>query len=385
MAQEDNNILSGLNSGMLNSLLGDNLVGNISDSIDLETLKTSADEINELIQNNEEANKQSMKDILTDLQSVTADKAVLSESFNALENLSFKDLIGKPLQAAIDAQADAALSTLEFVKQLCVQSNDGNQQVAVVSFEFFRNGKKARINLPLLSLVNIPSLEIKSMTYKFSAKIDSHSSLIVSHNTPIKTSSASATTPKATDSAAAKNKKENATTEAPKEQESDNATQAVNVKNSVSKETTLAASYTAQTGSSATKDSKYAVHTTMDIDITVEPDEIPGGIKTMLSILDNAIEIINPNGELTVATPQVVIQNGYAIASVSYRDPNGICAPGSITCKGSKDLPTPQIMLSADGAKIIFTKPGLYIVSADKVSEPIIVTGAATESVEQTQ
>ena len=42
-------------------------------------------------------------------------------------------------------------------------------------------------------------------------------------------------------------------------------------------------------------------------------------------------------------------------------------------------------MLSADGAKIIFTKPGLYIVSADKVSEPIIVTGAATESVEQTQ
>ena len=30
MAQEDNNILSGLNSGMLNSLLGDNLVGNMA-------------------------------------------------------------------------------------------------------------------------------------------------------------------------------------------------------------------------------------------------------------------------------------------------------------------------------------------------------------------
>lgn len=401
MAQEDNTNTSRLNTGMLNSLMGGDIASGFSDSIDMEALKSSVDEINKLVQKKEDEDKQTMQEVLTTLQTATADKAVLSDSFNALENLSFKDLIGKPIKAAIEAQSEAARSTLEFVKELCVESKDGKQQVAVVSFEFFKNGKKARINLPLLSLVNIPSMEIKSMTYKFTAKIDSHSSLIVTHNIPSTKSSASISTPAATEEKTAKAKTEEGTdttkgktSEATAPERSDasetsNATETVktaaasDTKKSVAKETTLAASYTSQTGMSATKDSKYAVSTTMDLNITIEPDEIPGGIKTMLSILDGAIEVINPNGELTVDSPNVVLQNGYAIVSASYRDPDGINAPGSIACKGTKEGSSTQIMLNSEGAKIIFTKPGLYMVTAGKLSEPVLVT--ETTSAKETE
>lgn len=363
--------------------------GSLSEAVDFDSLKAGADEINNIVASKEAEDKQSLQETLTTLQSVTADKAVMTDSFNALENLSFKDLIGKPMTAAIEAQAEAAKSTLDFVKQMCVTSADGSQQVAVVSFEFFKNGKKARINLPLLSLVNIPSLEIKSMTYKFTAKIDSHSSIIVTHgNSPVK-SAATTSNPEekkkkaaepaaaetaardtaATDTAAT----DTAATETAKGDKKKPSSAAENGVSNASKETTIAASYTAQTGTSATKDSKYAVSTTMDIGITIEPNEIPGGIKTMLSILDGAIEIINPNGELTVTEPQVTLSKGYAVVGVSYRDPDGLISPSSIKCKGPEGQKEPIVMMNSEGANVIFSGPGLYTVTAGKLSQPVIV------------
>ena len=407
MAQEENNTTSPVNMDAISSIIGNDSLS-LSDAINMESLEEGLKENEQMIREKENENKQSMKDILTDLQSVTADKAVLTDSFNALENISFKDLIGKPLQAAIEAQADAAKSTLDFVKGLCVKGSDGSEQVAVVSFEFFKNGKKARINLPLLSLVNIPSLEITSMTYHFTAKIDSHSSLIVTHNSGATTNSKSASsgTSQTTEMRADSNRPAEETqtqqnesqpsqqrgrqstqqTENQQAQQTGNqqtqqsrpaATAAAatsDPKSNVAKETTFSASYT-QPSTTATKDSKYAVQTTMDISITVAPNEIPGGIKTMLSILDGAIEVINPNGELTVSHQQLEIQNGYAIATASYRDPDGLCVPGDIKCKSTDKGSAPQVMLNGDTAKIIFTKPGMYTITAGKVSEPIFVTG----------
>lgn len=358
---------------------GFDLSGSLSEAVDFDSLKAGADEINNIVASKEAEDKQSLQETLTTLQSVTADKAVMTDSFNALENLSFKDLIGKPMTAAIEAQAEAAKSTLDFVKQMCVTSADGSQQVAVVSFEFFKNGKKARINLPLLSLVNIPSLEIKSMTYKFTAKIDSHSSIIVTHgNSPVK-SAATTSNPeekkkKAAEPAAAETAAtETAATETAKGDKKKPSSAAENGVSNASKETTIAASYTAQTGTSATKDSKYAVSTTMDIGITIEPNEIPGGIKTMLSILDGAIEIINPNGELTVTEPQVTLSKGYAVVGVSYRDPDGLISPSSIKCKGPEGQKEPIVMMNSEGANVIFSGPGLYTVTAGKLSQPVIV------------
>ena len=368
--------------------------------MDWDSLASAAGAIKDVFSDSDEKNKQSMQEILTTLQSATADKDVLKESFSALESLSFKDLIGQPIKAAIEAQAEAAKSTLDFVNQLCVSSDDGSQKVAVVSFEFFKNGKKARINLPLLSLVNIPSLEIKSMTYKFTAKIDSHSSLIVSHgDSPVKSTSGSVgngdkkadaakgqekkTDEKKTDDKKADEKKADDTaksTEAKPEAktetkpEAKTEAKATDLLSGVAKNTTIAASYTTQTGTGATKDSKYAASTTMDISITVEPDEIPGGIKTMLSILDGAIEVINPNGELTVATSQVALSNGFAIVAASYRDPDGICTPASISCSGAEAKKQPIVMMNSEGANIIFSEPGLYTVTAGKLSQPVIVT-----------
>ena len=391
-------------------------LGGFLKGLDWNELASTASSIKDMFTDSDEKNKQSMQEVLTTLQAATADKAVLTDSFNALENLSFKDLIGKPMTAAIEAQAEAAKSTLDFVKQMCVTSADGSQQVAVVSFEFFKNGKKARINLPLLSLVNIPSLEIKSMTYKFTAKIDSHSSLIVTHgDSPVKSTSGSIGTPapkdgekkeegkkddgKKTEEKKGEEKKgtgdekttadaqktsqkkadETATVTEPKKTgETAKDAGAQNILSNAAKNTTIAASYTAQTGTSATKDSKYAVSTTMDINITIEPNEIPGGIKTMLSILDGAIEVINPNGELIVNSPEVTLgSNGYVFVGASYRDPDGLCSPASISCTALGGQKAPIVMMNSEGANIIFSEPGLYSVTAGKLSQPVIVSGGA--------
>jgi hypothetical protein len=116
----------------------------------------------------------------------------------------------------------------------------------------------------------------------------------------------------------------------------------------------------------------------MDINITIEPNEIPGGIKTMLSILDGAIEVINPNGELIVNSPEVTLgSNGYVFVGASYRDPDGLCSPASISCTALGGQKAPIVMMNSEGANIIFSEPGLYSVTAGKLSQPVIVSGGA--------
>jgi hypothetical protein len=414
MANEENNQVTdpnnATNDGSLMDFLSPTYKPDLSDSFDMDKIQQGYTEMQNALATSQEKSKESMKDVITTLQDVTADKAVLKDTFNALESISFKDLIGKPIQAAIEAQADAAKSTLDFVKQLCTAGEDGTQKVAMVSFEFYKNGKKARMNLPLLSLVNIPSLEITQMTYKFTAQIDSHSSVIVTHNSSPTISAGMGTggstsedkkksddkktsddKKKSEDTSEGKSKSSSKATsnetgststdstgtdkpaETKKDAQSEEAKAAANAKSNVTKETTFAANYTAQNGHSVTKDSKYAVSATMDISVTLAPDEIPSGIKTMLNILESSVEIVNPNGELTVTNPTVVMENGFAITSATYFDQDGVCAPSSIKCKASEGLPTPLVMTNADGVKILFTKPGLYLVGAGNLTEPVIV------------
>ena len=111
-----------------------------------------------------------------------------------LTQLPFGNIIGAPMKAAIEAQALAARSTLEFIQAVGFQKQDtddqlfppipNNNQLPDANFERVRsvtftylqqnaNGVDQTVSLtvPILTIVPIPFLRIDEMTIDFMAKM----------------------------------------------------------------------------------------------------------------------------------------------------------------------------------------------------------------------
>lgn len=92
-------------------------------------------------------------------------------------------LIGGPLKAACDAQVILAKSTLDFIQTVGLEApdKDGKRNVRTTNFSFDRvaegNGKvgleKVAMNVPLLAIVNIPSLSIDTIDVTFDMLVKS--------------------------------------------------------------------------------------------------------------------------------------------------------------------------------------------------------------------
>ena len=108
------------------------------------------------------------------------------ESISAMSSLAQLDLatlIAQPLHAVIDAQAQLSLSTILFVKTFAVDPSTNklrNIAVATESVEVYKDSggqpildssnnlqyvtEQTILNLPVITLLNIPSLQIKKFT-----------------------------------------------------------------------------------------------------------------------------------------------------------------------------------------------------------------------------
>lgn len=101
----------------------------------------------------------------------------MAKSINELNNLDFSSLIGGPIQAAVAAQNSASLAQVEFIKSVGI---DADSNIQTVTF-YYNNqvqgeasaNNKVTINVPILSMLNVPSLRIEEMTIDFNAKINS--------------------------------------------------------------------------------------------------------------------------------------------------------------------------------------------------------------------
>ncbi len=103
------------------------------------------------------------------------------------------DLIGAPLNAACEAQLRLAKSTADFINQVGFttesdpEGNDPKQVPRQIDFAFWRptsegvaaspsgiaKVEKVAISVPLLALINIPSLSIKSIDISFEMEVKS--------------------------------------------------------------------------------------------------------------------------------------------------------------------------------------------------------------------
>jgi hypothetical protein len=174
---------------------------------------------------------------------------------NELSAIPFGALIGGPLTAAIEAQSKAALATVDFIRSV---GFDENGNILNVVFKY-RGGSEEddiqELQVPLLTIVPIPFLRIDNMDINFKA------SLSQSTETIDKTSSVTGAEAKV--SAGAKYWLVNAQ---------------------------MSASVSSKKDTTSSRDSRYAVEYTMDINVHAVQDDIPGGMAKVLNLLSESID-----------------------------------------------------------------------------------------------
>ncbi|HSJ20996.1 MAG TPA: DUF2589 domain-containing protein [Nocardioidaceae bacterium] len=92
-----------------------------------------------------------------------------------LRSLPLHDLVSAPLTAAIEAQQQASLGVVDFIREVGFTRGkaDGAQDVRMLEFRYAREGRDAegrpvtretRLRIPLLTMLPLPALEIERLT-----------------------------------------------------------------------------------------------------------------------------------------------------------------------------------------------------------------------------
>lgn len=222
------------------------------------------------------------------------DKAAADIATSSLQSLPFGNIIGGPLIACVEAQAQAAKTSWDFIQQVGLYTDGEEKKTVNVSFQFIKDGRMAQITLPLLTIVPIPYIAINSVDINFKANI----------------SASAAST------------------------ETESASSSGGGNTSVSggclwARGSMNASYSSKKDSAATKDSKYSVEYTMDVTVRAGQESMPAGMAKVLEMLNNSINVVSPEGSLEVTSE--LMEGGKVKVSASYKNGEGLLQPDQIT------------------------------------------------------
>lgn len=111
----------------------------------------------------------------------------MARQISELQSLPFHQIIGAPLLALVQGQAQAAQATAEFIDRIgFVKSEDTNTEspenedalgdLRMITFNFQRADADGvlqthKMEIPLLSIVPIPAIEIKNADLEFNIKV----------------------------------------------------------------------------------------------------------------------------------------------------------------------------------------------------------------------
>lgn len=230
-------------------------------------------------------------------QNSSIDTTPSSVATSALNDLPFDNLIGGPLNACVKAQADAAMTTWNFIKEVGLsEDKDGNRTLNYVSFSYNKNGRQCTVNVPLLTIVPIPYIAIRDIDIAFKAKISASSS----------------------------------TTETKKESVEKNFSNKTKVAGGtwfVRASTEFQAGYSSKKDSTATRDSKYSVEYTMDVAVRAGQDDIPAGMSKILELLNESVDTMEKGGNLHLSTAVVNLSSENItdhFAYITYKGEDGL-------------------------------------------------------------
>lgn len=199
----------------------------------------------------------------------------MTRAVTELRQIPFSQLIGAPLKAAVEAQALAAQSTIEFIEKVGFTNSSSNFEAPDLLFDnpaadsdagrlrnvTFSYTKKDendtvsdfRLTVPLLSITPIPYIRIDEMTIDFSAKltdaIERKTSTSFNLNTSVSGKYSAWWSP-------------------------------------IKMEFRTSATYNSKTASRAAQKREYRI----DIHVRALQDEMPSGLSKMLDILEDAIQ-----------------------------------------------------------------------------------------------
>lgn len=117
-----------------------------------------------------------------------------SKMTSELANIDFRKMLGGPLQAAIDAQVASSMASIDFINKVGFTEVDDKKELVYVDFtheqqEFNPDGateeekwvkSTKHVKVPLLAMVQVPSLRIEYVEITFNAKLNSVESSSVS-------------------------------------------------------------------------------------------------------------------------------------------------------------------------------------------------------------
>lgn len=98
----------------------------------------------------------------------------MADLVNELNNLDFAAYISGPMQAAVEAQNIASFAQVDFIKTI---GFDGSGVRSTTFTYTSKNSEgveaKKTLTVPILTMVNVPSLRIDDMSIDFNAKLNS--------------------------------------------------------------------------------------------------------------------------------------------------------------------------------------------------------------------
>lgn len=187
------------------------------------------------------------------------DTTASSVALGQLSALPFKNIIGGPLTASIEAQALAAKTTVDFIRAVGMQEVNGKLEAINVEFTF-QDGTGAfrRLRVPILTVIPIPFIVIDTVDIQFKARIAA---------------------------SAQQASEESSSTEAKIGVQASARWGTRGFGASVS----VDASYSAKKDSKASQESKYSVEYTMDVHVHASQSGLPQGMAQILNILQDGI------------------------------------------------------------------------------------------------
>lgn len=196
-------------------------------------------------------------------------------ALNQLTSLPLGFIVAEPLKAAIQAQAIAAETTVDFIKAVGFEEVDGRMKALNLEFTFEDgSGTFHRVTVPVLAVVPIPFIVIDTVDIQFKAKIDASASQSTSDSNESAFSAGGAFTRTVSSTVGGGLTKK-------KLQASASRTKTSSL--------SLYASYSSKKDSKATQESKYSVEYTLDIQVHAEQGGMPQGMATVLNILQEGV------------------------------------------------------------------------------------------------
>jgi hypothetical protein len=103
----------------------------------------------------------------------------MARQISEIQSLPFYQIIGAPLLAVVQGQTQAAQATAEFIERVgfeAVNGKTGIGNMRMVVFSYQKPGPDGalqtyRAEVPLLSLIPIPSIQVKNADFEFNIKV----------------------------------------------------------------------------------------------------------------------------------------------------------------------------------------------------------------------